>query len=196
MQNHMISGYGRVPLNQQRIQRPITHPQVQTGTECKFDSDMTLEEALTANWCLTNNDEQGNEGFRVADQSQSAQMASGQARRLMGAPTSIPALRTPRGNWTFSNPTDSQGEFARAMSQITCDPSAGSQGRVLSENKLNQKLFNQIQLALAVKMGLNGPQQVKEQALQNVLTSKSARGDMKQILQSRAEIYGDGLDPN
>ena len=44
-------------------------------------------------------------------------------------------------------------------------------------------------------MRLNGPQQVKERALYNVLTSKSARGDMKQILQSRAEIYGDVLDP-
>ena len=45
-------------------------------------------------------------------------------------------------------------------------------------------------------MGLNGPQEVKEQALHNVLTNKSARGDMKQILQSRAEIYGDELDPS
>ena len=51
-------------------------------------------------------------------------------------------------------------------------------------------------MALAVKMGLNGPQEVREQALQNVLTSKSARGDMKQILQSRAEIYGELLDAN
>ena len=49
---------------------------------------------------------------------------------------------------------------------------------------------------LAVKMGLNGPEQVKERALHNVLTSKSVRGDMKQVLQSRAEIYGDMVDPN
>ena len=82
------------------------------------------------------------------------------------------------------------------MSQITCEISAASHGSVLSSNNLNEKLFNQIQLALKVKMGFNSPQQIKEQALQNVLTSKSARGDMKQILQSRAEIYGDGLDPN
>ena len=82
------------------------------------------------------------------------------------------------------------------MSQITCDPSAAAQGSVLNPNILNEKLFNQIQMALAVKMGLNGPQQVREQALQNVLTSKSARGDMKQILQSRAEIYGETLNTN
>ena len=82
------------------------------------------------------------------------------------------------------------------MSQITCDPSSAAQGSLLNSNHLNEKLFNQIQLALAVKMGLNGPEQVKERALHNVLTSKAARGDMKQVLQSRAEIYGDELDPN
>ena len=53
-----------------------------------------------------------------------------------------------------------------------------------------------MQLVLALKMGLNGPQQVKERALHNVLTSRLARGDMKQVLQSRAEIYGDALEPN
>ena len=51
-------------------------------------------------------------------------------------------------------------------------------------------------MALAINLGLNGPQEAKERALNNVLTYKSARGDMKQVLQSRAEIYGDALDPN
>ena len=82
------------------------------------------------------------------------------------------------------------------MSRITCDPSSTSQGNVLNHDYLNKKLFDQIQLALAIKMGLNGPEQVKERALHNVLTSKSARGDMKQVLQSRAEIYSDMIDPN
>ena len=82
------------------------------------------------------------------------------------------------------------------MSQISNDPSSAAQGSLLDSRYLNEKLFNQIQLALAVKMGLNGPEQVKERALHNVLTSKAARGDMKQVLQSRAEIYGDEQDPN
>ena len=82
------------------------------------------------------------------------------------------------------------------MSQITRDPSSASQGNVSYTKDLNKKLFDQIQLALAVQLGINGPQQVKERALHKVLTSKAARGDMKQILQSRAEIYGDELDPN
>ena len=59
----------------------------------------------------------------------------------------------------------------------------------------SRELFEQLQMALAIQLGLNGPQQVKEHALHNVLNSSSARSDMKQILQSRAGIYGDELDP-
>ena len=95
-----------------------------------------------------------------------------------------------------TNPLDSRGHFARSMAQITGNPSSSSQGRVSRSIELNEQLNKQIQMALAVKLGLNGPQAMKERALHNVLTSKSARGDVKQILQSRAEIYGDALDPN
>ena len=80
------------------------------------------------------------------------------------------------------------------MSQITCNPTSANQGT--GGQIFNRELFEQLQMALTVQMGLNGPQQVKERALHNVLTSKSARGDMRQVLQSRAEIYGDELDPN
>ena len=100
------------------------------------------------------------------------------------------------GGEEYSNPTAMTGVFARAMSQISNNPSSAAQGSVLSPNDLNKKLLEQLQLALAIKMGLNGPQQVKERALHNVLTNKRARGDLKQILRSRAEIYGDMLDPN
>ena len=62
----------------------------------------------------------------------------------------------------------------RSMSQITCDPSSAAQGSLSNTNHLNENIFNQIQLALAVKMGLNGPEQVKEKALNNVLTFKTA----------------------
>ena len=56
-------------------------------------------------------------------------------------------------------------------------------------------MFEQLQMALTVQMGLNGPQQVKERALHNVLTATSAQVDIKQVLESRAELYGDELDP-
>ena len=98
-------------------------------------------------------------------------------------------------NTASMNPMDSRGDLARSMTQITGNPSSASQGRVSRSIELNDQLNKQIQMALAVNLGLNGPQAVKERALHNVLTSKSARGDVKQILQSRAEIYGDILDP-
>ena len=59
----------------------------------------------------------------------------------------------------FTNPTDKMGTFARAMSQISSNPSTAPQGNGLDANVLNKNLFEQIQLALAVKMCLNGPQQ-------------------------------------
>ena len=95
---------------------------------------------------------------------------------------------------SFQCPTNPGGTFAQRMSRISGDPTVASQGSVLNSNEINKKLFDQLQMALSVQLGLNGPQQIKERALQNVLPSKSARGDMKQILQSRAEIYGDELD--
>ena len=86
-------------------------------------------------------------------------------------------------------------EIASAMSQITSNPSASSQGNRSRSFEIKNQLNSQLQMALAINLGLNGPQEEKERALHNVLTSKSARGNLKQILQSRAEIYGDALDP-
>ena len=92
--------------------------------------------------------------------------------------------------------TNIQGEFTRSMTQISRNPSSTSQGSVARSIELKDQLNEQLQMALAINLGLNGPQAVKERALHNVLTTKTARGDLKQILQSRAEIYGDSLDPN
>ena len=96
----------------------------------------------------------------------------------------------------FRNPTDINSIFARSMSQITCNPSSTSQGRVSRSIEFNDQLNKQLQMALAINLGLNGQQMVKERALHNVLTSESVRGNVKQIRNSLAEIYGDALDPN
>ena len=82
------------------------------------------------------------------------------------------------------------------MARITTNPTTANQGMGNQQVIFNRDLFEQLQMALSIQMGLNGPQQVKEHALHNVLNSPSARGDMNQVLQSRAEIYGDGLDLN
>ena len=195
--NHPIDGFGQAPRRQQQMD-PRFHPYQggQDNAEAKYDPSMTLEEALHSNWRYNETQSQRGHVGRVSSRDDNNQPAHNEAGSSHGQGSSFPALNTRQATWAFANPTEIEGEFARAMSRITRDPSSASQGSVLHPNKLNEKLFNQVQLALAVKMGLNGPQQVKERALQNVLTSRSARGDMKQVLQSRAEIYGDELDPN
>ena len=50
-------------------------------------------------------------------------------------------------------------------------------------------------MSLAVNLGLHGTKAVKERTVHTVFTYKSARGDVKQIQQSRADIYGDSLGP-
>ena len=160
-----------------------------------FDPEMTLETAISVGVSGTGLDS----GQQTAAQSHSQQRIGPRGHideGHIGIGENRPYAPISVGTGSFSNPAMRQGAFAQAMSQISCNPSSAAQGSVLSAKDLGNKLFNQIQLALALKMGLNGPQQVKERALHNVLTDKSARGDMKQVLQSRAEIYNDALDPN
>ena len=104
-----------------------------------------------------------------------------------------PAQNHNYGGYGYSQgPSDA---FGQAMSQITSNPTSARQGIGGDQNIFNRELFEQLQMALTIQMGLNGPQQVQEHALHNVRTSRSARGDMKQVLQSRAGIYGEELDP-
>ena len=98
-------------------------------------------------------------------------------------------------NEVFDYPTGTDSQFARAMSRIACHVDSASQGKVKSKSDLKMELNEQLSLALAIQMGLNGVSQVNERALLNVRTSKSARGDLKQVLQSREELYGASLDP-
>ena len=94
----------------------------------------------------------------------------------------------------FKFPTERHGEFARHMSRISNNLTAAASGSNGYQANLRNNLADQLQLALAILLGLNGPQLIKQHALLNVLTSKSARGDLQQVLQSRAEIYGDLLE--
>ena len=109
------------------------------------------------------------------------------------APVWSPSQPSEAGIYQY--PTPPNGTFAQAMSQISCNPTSASQG-IGGHPIFNREQFEQLQMALTIQLGLNGPQQVKERALHNVLTSKAARGDMRQVLQSRAQIYGDELEPN
>ena len=48
-QNHVMTGYGRVPLNLQQGARPHPYPVAPAREESKHDLNMTLEEALNGN---------------------------------------------------------------------------------------------------------------------------------------------------
>ena len=80
----------------------------------------------------------------------------------------------------YSFPTPIEGEFARAMSRIagSCTSSSAA-GMSIQNSNLQKDLFDQVQMALAIQMGINGPQLVKQRALTNVLTSEPAPGDMQ-----------------
>ena len=95
----------------------------------------------------------------------------------------------------FNCSTPIEGEYFKATSHI---PHNGllAQGN-LEQNSYHCKgVLEQLQLAMVGNIGMNDKQFLKQRALLNVLTSNFARGDMRQVLQSRAEIYGECLDPN
>ena len=61
------------------------------------------------------------------------------------------------------------------MSQITSNPTSARQG--IGENPgFNREMFEQLHMAF-IQIGLKGPQQINEGALQNVLTTKADRGE-------------------
>ena len=56
----------------------------------------------------------------------------------------------------FSYPTNPRGQFANAMSNIAGNPDTASQGRVGDNIYFSRKMYDQLQMALMVQMGLNG----------------------------------------
>ena len=56
--------------------------------------------------------------------------------------------RNPPGSGQFQYPTNPTGPFARAMSQVTCNPTTANQGTVAEQNLFGRELFEQLQMAL------------------------------------------------
>ena len=95
---------------------------------------------------------------------------------------------------TMEFPTNPRGKFAQAMSAIACNPSSGAKGRV--ENSFSNTFREQVSQALAIKLNLKTNQQANERALSQLLNSKARSGELKQVLQARAAVYEDLLDPS
>ena len=192
-----MAGWGRVD-NQNLPRAPRVRPypvEIRRPNEAE-DPEMTLAAMLTAGTSGVQLNGGNRPRQETGNNSEDRIRRGLQFRNAQLGQIASPTEQKGQEGRVFRNPTDVNGIFARSMSQITCNPSSASQGSVTRSIELNNQFNNQLQMALAIQLGLNGQQMVKERALHNVLTSESARGDVKQILQSRAEIYGDALDPN
>ena len=81
------------------------------------------------------------------------------------------------------------------MSAIACNAEAGAKGVFDFVSRGQDSFKEQISEALALKLNLKTTQQANERSLANLLKSKNTRGDFKQVLQARAAVYGQTLDP-
>lgn len=137
-----------------------------------------------------------NRGMLLGDILRQAPQYSANATFDQRPPTWDHIMSPPTQAYESKGQDHTNGAFAQAMSRITSNPTSANQGSGEGQNLFSREFFQQLQMALSIQMGLNGPQQIKEHALHNVLVSQSARGDMRQVLRSRASIYEDELDPN
>lgn len=96
---------------------------------------------------------------------------------------------------SYEYPSQKNSDFVSAMSQIARNSAFAATGIGQNNLELERELSDQIKMELALKMGLNGPQQLNKRALCNVLSSHASRSDMKQILQARAELYNESVSP-
>ena len=90
--NHVMTGYGRIPLHLQQGVRPRPYPAVPMRPEIKHDNDMTLEEAVNGNWCPRNNNLPQMVGNSLLRQELSGQITNEQAGGLTGHPRSTSAM--------------------------------------------------------------------------------------------------------
>jgi hypothetical protein len=66
---------------------------------------------------------------------------------------------------------------------------------IISNNPQGSHCLNPFNMQSSLNFGCNSSYNVSQQALFNVMMSNSARGDMQQILQARAGVYGNSLAP-
>ena len=83
------------------------------------------------------------------------------------------------------------------MRAIACNAETQAKGvfaRVLGGEEDNFR--DEITQALALKLHFKTTQQANEKALANLIKQKDTATDLKQMLQARAALYGQLLDPS
>ena len=81
------------------------------------------------------------------------------------------------------------------MSSIACNAEAGAKGVFNLVSQGNDSFKEHVSQALALKLNLKTTQQANEKVLLSLLKSDGQKGGLKQMLQARAAVYGNFLDP-
>ena len=68
----------------------------------------------------------------------------------------------------YDFPTNPDGKFAQAMSNIACNPSHGAEGQVPYDFGSYNSFSEQVSQALAIKLNLKTVQQANERALEKL----------------------------
>ena len=82
------------------------------------------------------------------------------------------------------------------MSAIACNAEAGAKGVFNLVSNGEDSFKEHVTQALALKLNLKTNQQANERSLLNLLKSKGLDGNLKQMLQARAAVYGHQLEPS
>ena len=82
------------------------------------------------------------------------------------------------------------------MSANACNAEACAKGVFNLVSSGEESFKERVTQALALKLNLRTNQQANERSLLNLLKSKGLDGNLKQILQARAAVYGHQLEPS
>ena len=82
------------------------------------------------------------------------------------------------------------------MSAIACNAGDNTKGTFLNLSQGGEHFNDERAQALALKLNLTTTQRANEKALTDLTKSSSSSAGLKQVLQARAALYGDLLEPS
>ena len=111
-------------------------------------------------------------------------------------PEDVPKNTTQAHSAEFQFPTNPNGDFATAMSAIACNAGDNTKGTFFNLSQGGEPFKNELEQALALKLNLTTTQRANEKALTDLTKTSGSTAGLKQVLQARAALYGDLLEPS
>ena len=97
-------------------------------------------------------------------------------------------------NYAF--PTDSEGDFAKAMKSIASNAGAKAKGIFSNFSEGDEAFRDVFAQALALKLNLTTAQRANEKTLKDLTVNNGSSASLKQAIQARAALYGELLEPS